>query len=523
MKKILIGLFILICLLGISAIFVNSYLKNQLQEVIENDLPASITLTYDDLIIDSWGGHAQMKNAYVSLKSRDSVAGSRVENATVKLEGFNHWDYFKNGNINFREISIHADTLLYYPFKGKKPKADSNTSTDSIENPINAKNLDRSFNIERFDLVTEFIQIQDASTDSLLLKTAHFSLHLENITPTITETITRPFNYKRIAVSSDSLYYKLSEFDVLKIARIDWDGTELSLNDLELKTVLSRSELSKQLTTERDHNTLFIKKLTIDSLRYGHNANEKLYFDAAALQLINPDFQVYRDKRLPDSQEFKSLYSRKLRELNFDLMVDSVLIKDGKITYEEKVKTTTQAGKLIFSNIDASITNLGNTYALGTKKTQIAIDALFMNQGPLHLDWEFDVQNTNDAFSVRGSVKNLPVDKLDSFTEPNLGVSMEGTLHETFFTIDGGNLSSRISMKMKYDDYKVQIINQEKQKKKWLTSTLANLLISKTSKREDTGFKEGQGEVTRDTTKSFFNYLWLNLKEGMLKAMTLLD
>jgi len=76
---------------------------------------------------------------------------------------------------------------------------------------------------------------------------------------------------------------------------------------------------------------------------------------------------------------------------------------------------------------------------------------------------------------------------------------------------------------MTYDDFKVSILNKEKKRKKWLVSTLANIFIAKTSKNEEGGFKKGSGDVNRDQNKSFFNYLWLNLKEGMLKTVTALD
>ncbi|MCC4213560.1 hypothetical protein [Leeuwenhoekiella parthenopeia] len=523
MRKILAGLFIVVVLLGLTALYLNSYLKDQLQEVIENDLPKSISLSYEDLNIDSWGGNAQMKNACVSFQSNDSLPGSRVQNATVTLEGFNHWDYFREKNIHFNKINIHADTLIHYPHQGPKREVSQKEKQDSINNPISAKNLDHKFQIEQFNLVTDFIQIRNPETEQVVLKTAHFNLKLTAITPTITETPTRPFNYEQIQLSSDSLYYKLNEFDVLTIAQVKWDGIRLVLENTHLKTIVSRSTLSKSISREQDHTNFSIKRVTLDSLRYGHHPSKKVYVDASVLEMEQPALIIYRDKRLPDNYETKPLYSQKLRELNFDLMIDSVRIKNGAITYEEKVNSATQAGRLDFKQINASIYNLGNTYKIGTKKTAIDIRAMFMKQSTLRLSWNFDVQNTQDLFHVNGSLQNLPAEDLNAFTSPNLGVSMEGSLQEVYFDITGNDYSSQIDMKMKYDEYKVSIVDQEKKKKKWLASTLANIFISKTSKREESGFKEGQGEVERNRNKSFFNYLWINIKEGMLKSMTLLD
>ena len=523
MKKLLIALFILVVILGITAIYLNTYLKNQLQEVIENDLPQSISLSYDDIMIDSWGGNAKIENACVSFKSNDSIPGTSVQNATVEFKHFSHWDYFNDNNIHFKTINIHADTLIHYPNSNSKKEIVQEKENDSIENPISAKNLDRSFQIEEFNLITDFIQIRNPETEQIELKTAHFNLQLKNITPTITEAITRPFNYQEIHISSDSLYYKLNAYDALTVAKVDWDGNQLDLEDAHIKTLISRQALSKNINKERDHTNFRIKKLTLDSVRYGHHPSKRMYVDASLLTIEQPALILYRDKRLPDNYESKALYSKKLRELKFDLMIDSVRIKNGSIIYEEQVNTGAPAGKLDFRNIQASIYNLGNTYALGEKKTAIDIKAIFMQKSPFQLHWEFDVQNTKDAFKTNGSLSNLPANDLNKFTSPNLGVAMEGELQEIYFNISGNDYASHIDMKMKYDDYKVSIMDQEKKKKKWLASTIANIFISKTSKREESGFKEGQGEVTRNRNKSYFNYLWINLKEGMLKAMTLLD
>ena len=267
MKKLLIGLFIFFVVLGAAALYLNSYLKNQLQEVIKNDLPESLTLDYQELNIDSWGGNASMMNATVRLKANDSMPRSEVKNASVKLQGLDHWDYFKNKNIHFKRISIHADSLTHYSHRSQENEEPTQKKDSTAENPISAKNLDRHFQIEKFDLVTDYIQIINPKTNSVSLKTAHFNLELENITPTISETITRPFNYEKIAMSYDSLYYEMNQFDVLTIGQVNWDGNDLELEDTRLKTQYSRSQLSQMLKKERDHMNFSIKNIKIHDLK----------------------------------------------------------------------------------------------------------------------------------------------------------------------------------------------------------------------------------------------------------------
>lgn len=522
MKKLLIGLFIFVVLLGAAALYLNTYLKNQLQEIIENDLPESISLNYEDINIDSWGGNASMSNATVRIKANDSMPRSEVKNASVTLTGLDHWDYFKNKNIHFKNINIHADSLTHYSQRKNEKEKKSKKKDSSTQNPIRAQNMDRHFQIEKFDLVTDYIQIINPKTDSVNLKTAHFNLKLKNITPTISKTITRPFDYEEISMSYDSLYYQTNQFDVLTVSHVEWNGTDLVMDDMRLKTQYSRSQLSKMIKKERDHINFSIKNIKIHNLKYGEKSGE-FYINTPLLELNEPYLNIYRDKRVADDLTKKPLYSKMLRNLNFEMMIDTIKIKNGGIVYHEKVNSKTKAGMLDFSNLNASLYNVGNTYELGEKKTKIAIKATFMKSSPMSLDWNFDINEPQDKFYVKGSLSKLPVANLESFTSPNLGVEMSGDLQHTYFTIYGNNYSSHIDMQMTYDDFKVNIMNQDKKKKKWFASTVANIFIAKTSKNEEGGFKEGSGDVNRDQTKSFFNYLWLNLREGMLKTVTALD
>ena len=73
MKKFLIGLLIFIVLLGAAALYLNTYLENQLRDIIQTKLPSSLAIEYEELDIDSWQGNASLKNATVRINISDSV------------------------------------------------------------------------------------------------------------------------------------------------------------------------------------------------------------------------------------------------------------------------------------------------------------------------------------------------------------------------------------------------------------------------------------------------------------------
>ena len=84
------------------------------------------------------------------------------------------------------------------------------------------------------------------------------------------------------------------------------------------------------------------------------------------------------------------MYSKQLRDLNFDLKVKNVQIKNAFITYEEKVKQDKPAGQIKFTNLNANISHLGNAFTdLGT--TKIDVTSTFMDNSNLKVSWDFEM------------------------------------------------------------------------------------------------------------------------------------
>ena len=236
------------------------------------------------------------------------------------------------------------------------------------------------------------------------------------------------------------------------------------------------------------------------------------------ISLTAPSLEIYRDKLVVDDLKTKPLYSKMLRDLPFELTVDSLKITDGKIKYEERQNAENMGGSINFENLNAEMANVSNTYKSPTK-TEIEIKSNFMGKTPITVNWSFDVQNMEDQFQFRAEVGQLVAERLNSFTEPNLKVMLEGNTNKTYFTIDGNNTSSTIDMKINYSDFKVTLLQKDGKDKNKFLSTIANIFISKNSEKKDEFYKEGKANATRNKSKSVFNFLWINVKEALIKIL----
>lgn len=143
-----------------------------------------------------------------------------------------------------------------------------------------------------------------------------------------------------------------------------------------------------------------------------------------------------------------------------------------------------------------------------------------MGVGKFHLDWEFDVQNLQNTFLISGGLSNFNTANLNDFLVPNLRTQTTGTIDQLYFTISGNDNVATGDIKMSYEDFKFQVLNKERNGIKKVLSFIGNLFVNDGSKADENGYRYGNINVERVKNKSFFNYLWINLQDGLLDVLT---
>jgi hypothetical protein len=143
-----------------------------------------------------------------------------------------------------------------------------------------------------------------------------------------------------------------------------------------------------------------------------------------------------------------------------------------------------------------------------------------MENTPIVIDWSFDVNDPTDRFLLKTNVGRLAANDLNDFTQPVMHVKLTGELNKVFMTMDGDRNSSQSDMKINYEDFKVVILDKNGREKNKLLSAVANIFIAKNSQNKNDSFREASVTVTPDKTKSFFNYIWLNVKQGLIESLT---
>ncbi|MFS4446474.1 DUF748 domain-containing protein [Maribacter sp. 2307UL18-2] len=446
---------------------VQVYVEHRIEVSIADKLPEHVLLDYADLDVNLFLGNLSFQDANLLLLHKDSKkTKAKIETKAFEINGLDYVTLWNKKSFLSEKVLLKNGKLSVF----KK-------YSDSLE----------------FSVSNIALELDSFQTDALQLK--------KKI----------PFNYGVIKLSLNDLFLNLSQFEILKIKKLTLDKEALRADVLSIVSKFSKTELSKKLSAERDHVNLNVSNMT--GIAAGLEVvNDSLQIHAEELKLEDVELLLYRDKTLADDTSTKRMYGGLLRKLPIRLNVDSVLIENGRVSYAEKVGHTIKPSSILFDKLNASILNLSNIN-LGT--TKLKATANLMGVAPIELKSSFQSRNAGTVFQASVVLKDLETTAINPFMESNANVRVDGHVNELYLTVNGNEMKSSGDMKMKYENFKFSVLDKDRLGINKTLTAIVNIFTNDGSKTDEKGYRYGKIEVERDHTKSFFNYLWLNAKDGL--------
>lgn len=501
-KKIIIGTVVVTVIILIALQFIA---KSKLDDYLHNELPVFVELSYDNLSLNILLGSVSIDRAKISLYNSDGIVYGHLQAKKLAVNNFSLWDYVFNKKYSVKEVIATDPNFNYYPFH-------KDTVNDK---PTNEQGVHPVITIDHFRIENGSYQQYKNEKDSVRYSLDKLRLSLTNIASKTAqkENSQLPFDFDLTELSAQNIFVDLNKYESLRVRTLSTDDEMVKLDSLRLVPKYSETALSKILKRERDHISMLVPEIAIYDLNHKSVIRDNL-LDCDSVRIKQADLVVYRDKRVSDDERYKKLYGKMLRELSFKINISKVNIDNSYISYAEKVNTQNRAGRIFFSDVSAGIENLSNLKE-NTAETKIKAKALFMGKAAMELDWKFEINNSNDTFIATGYFKDFNASIANTFFMNNLHVKVAGQVSEIYYTFSGDAVASTGDLKMKYDDFKLAILDKDGKEKKKFLSSIGNLFVKNSSDSEPDKFKEGKIKVERNTTKSFFNYLWINLEDGL--------
>lgn len=439
------------------------------------------------------------KSSFNSLNTFD------VQNVNIKIKGISNK---VNNQLHIKEFSLNKPRIVQATQnKHKKPKS-KNTFK------LNDKIIIDQLKIENASYV-----LKNSVSNKNQITIDQFNLSLHNIN--INESTLKnkiPFTYNNPVLKTGKIHYDTGKYYNLNSSGISISNNNLTVKNLELKPKLSKSAFDASLKYGTDLYTINTGDLLLNNLNWGFDNKNVFYinFDKVILNKVNAT--IYRNSSIDVKPGLNKLFSQKLRDLNFGLNIKNLELKNTTLVYEEVSKKNHNTGILSFQNLNASINNIYSGYGRKTgPKTTIEVNTNFMNQAKVGVNWSFDIMNKSDNFNIRGTVLNLPAEAMNPFIKPYLYISATGTIAEVDFNFNGNNDVASGTFSMQYDHLKMSIYKDDGEKKRKFLSGLANLVIKKNT--HDKLVEHETKPVEREKDKGFFNFFWMNLKQGLKQTL----
>lgn len=522
----------------------NPIIKEKLQTLVHEGSAGLYRLEFDSLQADVINSTLVLSNVRLIpdtvLAAKLDSAGKRpadifnISIASIAIDGININDFSSGKQVDLNSININGPSLEIFHKNNKainfeKDTASIQTLYQRISTHLNRLSVKRlsinnmyvfhhTFINSKKEKQSIFnkvnIQFDKILVDSLTQYDSTRFLYAENANISVG---------KLKFPTADSLYYL--GVDSVSINALQKDLTAYSF------TVMPRG----------DKNT-FTKKLLYVKERYNITFKEVFFkkidwwsivsnegFSAKEASVKNGNLAVYKDRNLPPFPGSKvGRYPQQLlMKIPFPIAIDKLKVSNLDVTYEEINPNSEMLGKIMFTNINGTATNVTND------SNKIAVDpfmkieanCMALNDGPLHVIFGFDLSRAKQGvFTVNAEFGAMNVDRLNKVFEPlGLFKIKEGKINGLTLSMKANNQSSTGTVKFLYKDLKIDIYkkgNEDgEQKKRGLISFIANTFVLQKSNPGKDGITRVENvTTTRDIHKSFFNVILKTMLQGIFKT-----
>jgi len=252
---------------------------------------------------------------------------------------------------------------------------------------------------------------------------------------------------------------------------------------------------------------------------------KKQEFAANEMNIANGYVSVFNNNELPGQGEERmgKFPHQLLQMVKAQLTVKKLNLSDVNISYAEYDNDSKQKGRITFEKTSGTILNVTNAEKIKRKNPFMLanLNTYMMGQGKLMVNFKFDLNAKNGAFSYNGELSNMNGGVLNRITKP-LGMLQvnSGVVKKLSFNVVADEAKASGDLNFQYKDLSIGLMKKVQGKnrlvKLGLFSMLANSLVIRPDNPDAKGIMVPASiYFQRDPRVSFFSFIWKTLLQGI--------
>lgn len=507
-KTLLITVGVIILLVIAFYAFVNYWANSRLPEILGDKVQSK------NIDVNIIGNQARFEDPSVLIDS-SGVDGFKLDLQAnyILIDGFSLWDLLFSNKIKVSDFIIDS-LLVRMVMPEKNPSENQNESVSLFVQDVFSQIQVKHFEVRESDFI--FREKENMDT---LYSVGGFNLTAEGIIVD-TASIEDPFplHFDSSAVRIKRIFAKVGEIYILTAEDLYKAGSRLSLGDFRVVSTLSRDEFVSSNEYEKARLDISLDSLGLIMKSWNLKGNS-FEVDASKLELHRVVVDVYKDKNPPmEPPKTIPLLTTQIKKLPFSITIDTVLVKDSYVEYEQKSANVDSAGVVRFERLYMTAINFTNDTSRIEKHPVTTFDIMtqFMGAGELNAKIQLLMNTTDGGFEASGTLGPMNLRQVNPASVPIAGAKLEGQLNELTFDFKGDNHNSEGTLDFYYEGLDVDILKGP-DNDAWLKSMLGDVVLRDKNTPEDS--EEGEIYFVRYQNKGLFNYLWHSIRVGLVDVV----
>ncbi len=357
---------------------------------------------------------------------------------------------------------------------------------------------------------------------SAVLERAEFHVADLVFDPTADPRARRSVISRSARIGAKGLVLRPDTLSELAIARFETNLTDSTLGLAGAKREPSMNDDAWVRTQKVRHDRI---RFNLDSLEARGIAYRSFVatgdLDIRAIELRGAHLDVLTDKRIPRGRPKRHpTPQHAAANVALPFRVDTVLVTGGEIVYQERKPEKERAGRISFESVRGRILDL-NLPSRG-KPLRIEARARFMNEGVLSAHATVPLDAPDFRYELEGRLGPMSATSINRFLAENESIKLaNGQVDSIHFrqVVRGGR--SRTTLTPRYHDLSVELAEEGGgvigSVKRAVVKFAANTFKVHDENPSDDGkrVRVANAIVVHDPTKSWIQFIWLGLREGL--------
>ncbi|MFC5283668.1 hypothetical protein [Pedobacter alpinus] len=524
-----------------AAWYINKKWKPLLTNAIQNTLidasDSLYTVKFSDIKVNILVGNVTVDSielipnldVYDKLKAKRIAPENifRLKIYKLSLKNIKPFKVYREKKLDIKNITLQNPelTVFYTKLKNQiQKKEDNRTPYQRIKNTLKElkitsifltdvkfKYVDQSYEKPK---ITSFDQMNIRLNDILIDSLAQYDS-------------TRIFSTKDIIAEINNYSYATpdSMYKInIKHAFVSSQNKQFKIGGIALEPRLKEMAFTNSFKRQQERYKLSFDSVLVNNIDF-NQLIDKRTIKSSKVSLLNGNLAVFLDRGKPAKliDKGKNFPHLALRRINWDIIADTIVIKNTNISYAEYNPKTEAKGTLYLKNLNGRIFNITNDSLALTKNgfANAYLQTYLMGKGKLDINIRFNLTDAKGGFSYKGTLGSMDMTVLNSLTKPLAMLSTNtGKVNSMEFDIKGNVDGAKGKVILRYEDLNISIMKKDdendKLKKSGLVSLIANaLLVDNANPKGKDPLKVAYPSYSRPKEGSFFNLMWKTIFEGL--------